>query len=387
MKIFKLPDLGEGLPDAEIREWFVKVGDEVALDQPMVAMETAKAVVEVPAPRQGKIAKLYGDVGSIINTGAPLVEFTDGEEEKAPAKTQSNAATVVGSVTVGDEVITESPTGITPKKAAEDGIKAIPAVRKLAQKLKIDLSTIVGTGPDGKITVTDVQKAKANGITSGNNDTNSSSAINGTPLRGFRRAMAQTMAKAHHEIAPVTVTDDADIHAWPEKTDITYRIIRAVIAAVKNQPQLNAWFDGQANSIQQHNKINLGIAIDSDEGLFVPVIKDIANLAQADIRSTIKRFKEQVQNRSIPQEELQGATIVLSNYGSIAGRYANPIIPPPCVAIVGTGKIRDAVVADAGQVSIHRIVPLAITVDHRVITGGEVMRFLRTMMDDLELSN
>ncbi len=382
MKVFKLPDLGEGLPDAEIHEWFIKEGDTVAADQPMVAMETAKAVVEVPAPRAGKIEKLFGKVGDVIITGAALVEFDtdDGHEQKTA---HDHSATVVGAVEVGNEVITESATGIAPQKSQTGSVQVIPAVRKLAETLKVDLNSIKGTGPNGRITASDVKNAHSNPPTTASNTPIATPIAGSERLQGVRRVMAQIMAQSHRDIVPVTISDDADIHAWNDQTDITLRIIRAVVAGVEQQPELNAWFDTANTARKIHDTINLGIAMDSSEGLFVPVIKDVATQTSQAIRETINRYKRQVTDRSIPQQDLHGATIILSNFGSIAGRYANPIIPPPCVAIIGCGKIRDEVVAVKSKTEIHRILPLSITVDHRAITGGEVTRFLKAMLNDL----
>lgn len=377
MKIFNLPDLGEGLPDAEIREWYVKEGDEVKVDQPMVAMETAKAVVDVPAPRSGKIQKLYGKPGDVILTGAPLVEFTDGEDAIKP-----KSATVVGNIESSDTVLVESPTGISTS-ASGAGIKAIPAVRALAKKLNVDLNHVKGTGPNGQISMQDVENASKAPATAAT----SSAAADFEPLRGVRRAMATAMTQSHIEVVDVTIVDDADIFAWPEKTDITARVIKAIIAACKAEPALNAWFDTKSMARKLHDKINLGIAMDSGEGLFVPVIQDIENQTNDQLRETINTYKEQVKARSIAQDKLKNATIVLSNVGVFAGKYANPIIVPPTVAILATGKIREEVVPHEGKPAIHRIMPLSLTFDHRAITGGEAARFLATVIKELQAAS
>ncbi|MCW5590255.1 MAG: 2-oxo acid dehydrogenase subunit E2 [Legionellales bacterium] len=390
MKIFNLPDLGEGLPDAEIHQWFIKEGDTVELDQPIAAMETAKAVVEVPSPRAGTIQKLYGKVGDIIKTGHPLLEFTvdDGIADTSHSHhtVKEDSGTVVGNIKVANEVINENPMGIIPKSSTTDSIQAIPAVRALAKSLNVDLTTITGTGPNGRITANDVKLAKSQPKLAEANQARTTSIPGAEPLRGVRRAMALAMTQSHQTIVPVTIIDDADIHAWTPKTDITLRIIRAVIVAVKAQPELNAWFDNAQLARKLHSQIDLGIAMDSPEGLFVPVLKNVGQMDLSTQRATINRFKQQVSDRSIPANELQGATIMLSNFGSIAGRYANPVIAPPCVAIIGCGKIREEVVAHQGESAIHKILPLSITVDHRAITGGEATRFLKAMMDDLQLS-
>lgn len=380
MKIFHLPDLGEGLPDAEIREWYVKEGDEVKVDQPMVAMETAKAVVDVPAPRSGRIIKLYGKTGDVILTGAPLIEFEDGDA--APAKEKSS--TVVGNLESSDTVLVESATGIKPT-AGSAGIKAIPAVRALAKRLNIDLVQVKGTGLGGQITLQDVESFTSSGQRpTGGESTKATPPAGFEALRGVRKAMAAVMAQSHSEVVPITLVDDADLSAWPEKTDITYRVIRAIVAACKAEPGLNAWYDTKSVSRKLFTEVNLGLAIDSEEGLFVPVIKNADQKSPEELRAIINRFKDQVKSRSIPQEDLKGATMVLSNVGIFAGRYANPIIVPPTVAILATGKIRDEVVAIDGKPAVHRILPLSLSIDHRAITGGEAARFLAALIKDLQ---
>ena len=387
MKIFKLPDLGEGLPDAEIVEWHVNEGDQIKTDQAMVSMETAKAVVEVPAPRDGVVAKLYGKAGDIIKTGAPLVEFTDGEASAQSTPTealQEDAATVVGAVEVGNTLLEESATGVQVSQQAIGGINAIPAVRKMAQGLGIDLSRVQGSGSNGRITAADVQSAFKHKdaqvqVAMPSTPSNASQ----EPVRGVRRAMAQAMALSHREIAAVTINDDADIHAWNEGNNITLRIIRALVTACSAQPELNAWFDNQKMTRTLHGDVNIGIAMDSSEGLFVPVLQQAHSKNAVQIREAINHFKQQVAERTLEPRALQGATIMLSNFGTFAGRYANPMINPPCVAIIGTGRLRKEVVMSDSGCENHRIIPLSITIDHRAVTGGEAARFLAAMINDL----
>lgn len=381
MTIFRLPDLGEGLADAEIREWYVKEGDVVKVDQPIVSMETAKAVVDVPASQSGKIIKLYGKAGDVILTDAPLVEFEGGATEE-PVKTST--ATVVGALESSDTVLVESATGIAQTNTGA-GIKAMPAVRALAKRLNVDLAQIKGSGTGGQITLDDVERAAPTSAPTTVKTEQTTAIPNGyEAVRGARRAMAIAMSQSHSEIVPITLVDDADIHAWPEKTDTTVRMIRAIVAGCKAEPVLNSWFDGKAMAKRLHDEINLGIAVDAPEGLFVPVIKNVANKSAEDLRKAINTMKEQVKARTIPQEDLKGATIVLSNVGVFAGRYATPIISLPTVAILATGRIHEEVVAHNGKAEIHRVMPLSLSIDHRAVTGGEAARFLAAVIKDLE---
>jgi pyruvate dehydrogenase E2 component (dihydrolipoamide acetyltransferase) len=384
MKIFKLPDLGEGLPDAIIREWYVNEGDVVKKDQPIVAMETAKALVDVPAPFDATIEKLFGNANDTIETGKPLIGF---EGEADPNDTPKDTGTVVGKIEQSEKIISEKQFSTMTTKTQEN-IKATPAVRALARKLNVDLSTVKFSGD--RITADDVHKAQKRPekqVTS-NALRPFESEEGWETLSNIKRAMVMSMQQSHHDIVPVTLVDDVDIHAWTGKQDITIRIIRAIIAACASEPALNAHFDGKNTRTKKYPHINLGLAVDMPHGLYVPVIKDIANLSDEKIRETIERFKQQAQTKSIPQSDLHGATIVLSNFGAIAGRYANPIILPPTVAIIGVGRITKTVALDEkNQPEYHRTIPLSLSVDHRAITGGEAARFLRAMMDTLIKEN
>ncbi len=365
MKIFKLPDLGEGLQEAEIVEWHVKAGDEVKADQPLVSVETAKAVVEVPSPHAGRIEKLFGGKGDIVHLGAPLVGYEgDGEE--------SDAGTVVGHMDVGKEVVDEAP--VESAARAGGGIKATPAVRALARRLDVELGMVTPSGPDGLITVADVQRV-ANIL---------KEAGPAEALRGVRRAMARNMALAHAEVVPATLLDDADIHAWPKGTDTTIRLVRAIVAACKAEPSLNVWFDAKSGTRRLVKKVDIAIAVDTPDGLFVPVLRDVDKRDAADLRRGLDRMRADVQARTIPPEELRGGTITLSNFGMIGGRYSAPVVLPPTVAIVGAGRIGDRVVAFDGQPAVHRVLPLSLTFDHRAVTGGEAGRFMAAMIADLQ---
>jgi len=377
MSIFYLPDLGEGLHDAEIVEWYVEEGDIVTVDQPMLAMQSDKAVVDLPAPQNGKIVKLYGQPGEVIKTGAPLVQFEGDKVEET-----EDRGTVVGVLESTNAVLTESATGIT-QTSTGTGIKAIPAVRALAKHLNIDLIQVKATGTGGQITLEDVERYKS----SEKEETSEKPLVEGfEPVRGVRRVMALAMSQSHSEVVPVTLVDDADIQAWPGKTDITVRVIRAIVAACKAEPALNAWFNNKAMARKLHAEINLGIAMDSQEGgLFVPVIKDVANKNPEALRQIINKLKEQVNGRTVSPDDLKNATFILSNVGIFAGRYASPVVLPPTVAILAMGRIREEVVAHEGKTAIHRMMPLSLTIDHRVVTGGEAARFLAAVIKDLSI--
>jgi len=457
-KNFNLPDLGEGLPDATIVEWFVKEGDVIKLDAPLVSMETAKAVVEVPSPVSGTVLKLSGAAGDIIPTGAVLATFAvdpnlpqraDGQDTghshghapAAPAAAnppplpaaaapvaaaaeekaeRDDAGTVVGAMQSSNAVHTE-------QALAVGGVKAVPAVRATARKLGVDLARVRATGADGAVTMADVKQAAADGSAKlgaapapvaaaahaapapvqvaapvqSEARTPLSAAgkpmrtqppgvvVKGQPepLKGVRRNMARVMADAHSKVVPTTLNDDADIHAWLPGNDVTARLVRAIVVAAQKVPAMNAWFDGEALTRTLHAQVDIGIAVDTDDGLFVPALRNADMLDARGIREGVNRLREQVEARSIAASELSGYTISLSNFGMFAGRYATPVVVPPCVAIIGAGRARHQMTPVMGGVEAHKVIPLSVTFDHRAATGGEAARFLRAMMDDLALAS
>ncbi len=475
IKAFHLPDLGEGLPDATIVEWLVAEGAAVKLDEPLVSMETAKAVVEVPSPYSGKLAKVHGGAGDVIATGAVLAEFeldpsmpqrSEAEStghHHAPAKSAAPADRVgaaapdgrgVVASEEGGEIVTDDDSGradegtvvgamqssdrLHAEQAANvGGVKAVPAVRALAKKLGVDLARVTPSGADSVVTLKDVKDAAAAGTAragsspqpagsvarsspslrstasantspasaaaatrNGNERTAFSAAgkpmrttpptvsASGQPeqLKGVRRNMARVMAAAHAQVVPTTLADDADIHAWLPGNDITVRLIRALVQACKAVPALNAWFDGENLTRTLHPQVDIGIAVDTEDGLFVPALRNADVLDAAGVRAAVNRLRTQVEQRSIPPEELKGYTISLSNFGVFAGRYATPIVVPPCVAIVAAGKGRHQMTPVMGGFESHRVIPLSVTFDHRAATGGEAARFLKAMLDDLALA-
>lgn len=371
--VFKLPDLGEGLPDAEIVEWHVAEGDKVEKDQEFVAVETAKAIVEVPSPFAGTLVKRHGKPGDVLKVGEPLAEFDvegGAEEEEKPTE-RKDAGSVVGAVETSDEVVREEATGGGQRA---QGVKATPAVRALAKRLEVELSTVSPSGADGMVTAQDVQRVARILKEVGPME----------QLRGVRKHMARTMTQAHAEVAAATVVEDADIHHWDEEQNVMMRLIHAIIAGRDAEPGLNAWYDGHAVGRRVLKKIDLAIAVDSEDGLFVPVLRDIANRDEQSLRSGMDEMKKAIQARNVPPEEMRSYTFTLSNFGTMGGRYASPIVVPPTVAILGAGSIREDVVAVDGQPVVHWILPLSLTFDHRCVTGGEATRFLMAVITDLQ---
>jgi len=364
MRRFNLPDLGEGLEEAEIVAWHVNQGDHVVTDQPLVSVETDKAVVEVPSPWSGRIARLFGAKGDLVKVGAPLVEFAEG--------VGPDTGTVVGEM---ERAETPAEEGNAPSdRARRHMLPVLPAIRALAHKLDVDLNLVQATGPAGMVTRADVERAAKSLTDAGPAE----------PLKGMRRAMAQRMASAHTEVVPTTVTDEAAIGTWAATEDITIRLVRAIAAACMAEPSLNVWYNAQAGERRLIKRIDLGIAVDTEGGLIVPVLRNVGERDARDLRAGLDRMRADARARAIPPEELRGATITLSNFGMIGGRFASLVVVPPQVAIVGAGRASLHATVHQDEVTVGRMLPLSLTFDHRVVTGGEAARFLLALKSDLE---
>jgi len=451
MKLFNLPDLGEGLPDAEIVEWHVKEGDVVKEDQPMVSMETAKAVVDVPCPYSGTITKLHGQPGDVIDTGAVLVEFdgnqSGGDVSKNTITKDSSIADTAAKlkediVDLIEDLDNKMPDPTFPKSTAElatgddsgtvvgamestnkvvsdissiGNIKIAPAVKALAKKLKVNLNEVVATGAGGVIRPSDIRlshemktEAKQEDLISVMPTIPTEQAKPTPPVqapttptkpvvsskvddqwhqvKGTRRAMARIMADAHAQIVPTTIMDDADIYKWTVGEDITARLIRAMVKGVEVEPGMNSWFNGEKLARRIISHVDIGIAVDTPDGLFVPTMRNCEQRDASQVRDGMNTIKDQIRSRSIPAADMKDFTIMLSNFGVFAGRYATPMITPPCVAIMASGKLLQEVVPVLGGFEVHRMIPLSLTFDHRAVTGGEAARFLAAVIKDLNKS-
>jgi len=273
-------------------------------------------------------------------------------------------------------------------------VRAVPAARALARSLGVDLTGMTGSGRNGLITLDDVMAAGMPTPAAGSKLHPAPAAPVARPdgaagdvqqLRSLRRAMSQSMALARDSVMECSVFDDADLHAWGERSDYTTRVLRAISAAVRTEPGLNAWYDATSQSRTLFTQIDIGIAVDTIDGLLVPVIRHVEKRNAAQLRSELDRLKRAARERTVASEELRNFTFMLSNFGSMAGRYATPVVVPPAVAILGTGRVRRDVIAVADRIEIHQRMPLSLTFDHRVVTGGEAVRFLGAIIADLEL--
>lgn len=376
IKCFRLPELGEGLQEAEIVCWHVAAGEQVSMDQPLVSVETEKAVVEVPAPWAGTIQHIYASPGELIMTGAPLADIDVVHNLVEPAVSTFGSAGRTGTATGGVRAAATWLEARTDRLAANPAgwhAKATQVVRARADALGIDLAQIRGGGPGGAVGLEDVEEAGRAVL----------APHKYKPLTGVRRAMAQTVSRSR-DMTPCTVIDEAIVEHWPEDADITVRLIRGLIAGQRAAPILNSWCDHARLAFAQHERIDLGLAINSSNGLFVPVLRDAASRSDEELRKTIEIFKRDIAIRALPPTEMRGPTITLSNFGAFGGRHAELIVLPPQVAIVGAGRIFDGVRAVDRKPAVVRVLPLSITFDHRVVTGFEAVTFLNAMVKALE---
>ena len=384
MKEFKLPDLGEGLTEAEIVEWHVAANEEIRLNQPLVSVETDKAVVEVPSPVTGRVVSLHGEAGDVIPVGDVLARF-DVPGSEAPAEEADSAKPaadgrddvpgVVGELPASALVMSDT-TGSAAAAPKKQRVKAAPSVRALARELGVDLTRIAGSGPGGRITAKDVAKATESAPGKG--------AATEEKLSGPRRAMFRSMTAAHSEVALCTVMDDADIHDWESPRDFTPRLIRAMVAGARAEPRLNGTFSAETGVLSIAEDVHMGLAMDTPHGLIVATIFNAGRLSLDELREEVARLKKAGADRSLKPGEVRGYTITLSNIAGGSSRYATPLMVPPTVGILGSGAAREEVVAVNGEVAIRRMLPLSLTFDHRCVAGADASRFLGAVVADLK---
>jgi len=306
-----------------------------------------------------------------------------------------DSGTVVGNVPTSNAVVAE--TAIIRKKQKQEPqrVKALPSVRIKAKEMGVDLSGVQATGKNDTITLDDLRNAAGGG-----RSTSAASAPQARwdiqpkrtdvkygvaePLRGPRRAMHASMTKSRSEVAECTLFDDADIHGWMPGQDITVRIVRAIVAGCRAEPELNAWYDGEKLERTIHERVDLAMAVDTPDGLIVPVLRRVESKNAQQLRDDLNRIKDATRSRSVSPADMKDPTITLSNFGMMAGRYATPVVVPPQVAILGTGGLRYDVVPVMGGIEVHKRIPLSITFDHRCITGGTACRWLAAVIKDLE---
>lgn len=370
---FVLPDLGEGITEGEIRGWKVKEGDAIEEHQIVLEVETDKAVVEVPSPRKGRVMRILKEEGEIAKVGDVLMTIME-EGERVEEKPKS-----------------VSVVGVLPE---EGEVLATPAVRSLAKEHGVKLETIKGTGPGGSITREDVLKAseKMKKVE------DEYGRIERLEIKGLRRTIAKNLLRSQRTTVFVTGMDEADItELWAlrerEKKAIQERgihltfmpfFIKATQHALTEHPLLNASVDEEKEEIIIKRYYNFGIAVDTPDGLMVPVIKNVDRKSIIELAEDIQNLSKKARERKITLEELRGSSFTISNYGSFGGMFATPVINYPDVAILGTGRVSDRPWVKDGQIVIRKVLPLSLTFDHRVTDGVDAARFLTKVIKYLE---
>jgi pyruvate dehydrogenase E2 component (dihydrolipoamide acetyltransferase) len=452
---YKFPDLGEGVTEGEIKKWLVKEGDTVAKDQALAEVETDKAVVEMPSPVAGTILKMNHREGELVKVGEVLVVIGDKGEAVAtatpaegPAKTEitpdksqqtspaagkqpqpSEEVSLVPKAPVGPaktetapetgrrpsysvvgelptEEVSVSSTGKVAEARSSTAVQATPAVRKLAKDLGVDISTVKGTGPEGRVTEDDVKKAKESPPVKAETPHIKAAPkfdlygwVERVPLRGIRRTTAKHMIESQTRAAQVTAMDQADVTALyalrekvkkdildQRKVNVTFMpfIVKAVVMALKAHPSLNASVSDEENEIVVKKYFNIGIAVAIEDGLIVPVIKMADQKGIVDLAEEIHNMAELASTRKIDMADLKGGTFTITNYGAFGTTYGTPIINYPEVAILGTGKIMDMAVVVDGKIEPRKMLPLSLTFDHRALDGAEAAKFMNELKKWLE---
>lgn len=427
---FRLPDIGEGLTEAEIVRWLVAEGEQVEADQAVVEVETDKAVVEIPSPYAGVILSHGGGEGDVIEVGEVLVTIGEpGDEAASPPTVEASvavadqAAPIVGTLSEAAESLSST----EPAKAPA-AVKALPIVRKLAREHEIDLTTIEGSGPGGRITRADIEAVISSStgeaapvamteaaspehgvhdvaVGAGHGIDDEHLAVSASPppppkakderrpMSRLRRTIAANMAKSWAEIPHVTTFDDVDATRLLEvrralgerhgyKIPMEALVIKAVLPAIDQYPEFNASIDG--DDLVVHASRDIGIAVDTSEGLMVAVIRDAANKSVLDLAEEVRRLGEGARERSLSTEELTGQTFTVSNIGAVGGGHGTPIIPYGTVAILSVGKASVQPMVYEEDLAIAPVMPLSISYDHRVIDGAVGRRFMSHLMENLE---
>ena len=417
MPDFKLPDLGEGMTEAEVDRWLVKEGDVVAEDDPLVELITDKATAEIPSPFAGTVTKIHAEPGTVVPVGAVLITISDGVSYEAPAP--PTAPSVPDAAPSSEPVVPAGgtpnmqdldapasgssaaastaslPPGSTGSSSSSREVKAMPPVRKLAAELGVDLARVAGSGPSGQITRADVEAFAGGGA---------SAARDAVPpggrreaFRGVRRIVAERMSESHRVIPPVTHVEECDVteldatrklanERSPDQPRLTFLpfIVKAVVQALKDHPAMNASLDEDAGEIIFHDRYDIGVAVDTPAGLVVPVVKDADKKRLREVAADIERLAAGAREGTLAAEELRGGTFTVTSPGPFGGLMATPLILHPQSGILGVHRAIDRPVVRDGQIVVRKMMNLSITFDHRILDGLAAAKFALDVVKLLE---
>ena len=335
---FKLPDLGEGLTEGEVARWLVAEGDEIVEDAPLVEIQTDKTTVEIPSPAAGKVTRILVAEGEVAPVGAVLVVIGDGAVAAAPS--------------------------------APDRVQATPLVRRIAQELGVDLASVPASGPGGRITEDDVRAASAPHASEGRRE----------PLRGVRRQIVEHLTRAHREIPAVTYVEECDFSAV-DLALLLPTVLHAAALTLREFPELNARLEG--NDIVYLERYDLGVAVQTDQGLVVPVVRGCDTRTVPELRADVDELAAKAREGRLAPEELRGSTFTVTSAGKLAGLFVTPLINYPEVAILGVHRIGPRPVVRDGEVAVRPMGNLSLTFDHRVVDGARAAAFTLALMDRL----
>ncbi len=424
---FNFPDLGEGLEEGTIMEWYVKPGQQVKMGDSIVQMETDKVVADIPSPKNGVITDLFGEVGDVIKVGSPLViiqiegevsEQTTEDEKittEAVSESDDDAGSVVGTIEVAgkNDIMAPSDEGekdIEEKTSVSRKALATPVARAMAKQMGIDINQIPGSGPSGRVKKEDILNFKSTGLDikpesdiikkSFNPDESlkqTAGDVTYKPLTQIRKTIAKNMLQSKHNAAHMSVFEEVEISGLMEVRSrykqrfadkgvkLTYLpfIVKAVAQALKHYPQLNSQIDTENNRMIYRNRYHIGIAVDAPDGLVVPVIRDADKLSIFQIAGQIGELANKARTRKLTLEDLKDGCFSITSFGSFGGIYATPVLNYPQAGILGIGRILKTPVVKDDEIVIGNIMPLSLTVDHRVVDGGETTRFIYKVMEYL----
>ena len=371
---FRLPDLGEGVAEGEVARWLVEVGQTIAEDDPLVEIQTDKATVEIPSPAAGTVAAILVDEGKLVPVGTPLVVIGTGEaatddrqdDERASAETAVTRGQTPGRVPDG-----------------QGRVQATPLVRRVAAELGVDLAIVAGSGPNSRITESDVRSAAED--VSRAQTPGPGQEGRRVPLRGVRRRIAQHLAQSHREVAAVTVVEECDFTELDrlrgERSYLGY-LIHAAVEGLKAYPELNATLRGE--ELLLLDRYDIGVAVQTEEGLVVPVLRAAGGKSVDELAVEASRLAEDARAGRLRADELRGSTFTVTSAGRLGGLFATPLVNYPEVAILGLHRIAERPAVHDGRLTVRRIGWLSCTFDHRVVDGARAGEFLLVVIGRLE---
>lgn len=397
MSDFRLPDLGEGVTEAEIDKWLVKEGDSVQEDDLLVEVITDKATAEIPSPFSGVVSRIHFEEGSVVPVGAVLISITSREQaEPSSVAAGKNLGATPQTPTPTEAVVGGGPPPLATTGAGNGAVKAMPPVRKLARELGVDIAQVPGSGPRGRVLRADVE-AHAGAAPGAQPAPAQPARERREPLRGVRRTIAQRMAEAHRIVPPVTHVEECDVTELdatrrlanernPSGTKLTFLpfIVKAVVAGLKAYPVINSSLDEQASEVVFHDRFDIGIAVETAQGLMVPVVSDADTKRLRDIASDIDRLARGAREGTLTAEDLRGSTFTVTSPGPFGGLMATPIVFHPQAAILGVHRASERPVVRDGQIVIRLMMNLSITFDHRILDGMTAAKFILDIVKLLE---